>query len=155
MEIHVTRSVELVVCLAAIDTMVNVCVDLGGGETDVTVTATMFNNLLILIKSTLQLLKIFANSKLKWMNWSHYRKWFLVRLEENLNGLLIHYQLILLYSCEVNFILSIRYCMKRHLAKQTATTKIKTNAVSWYSNKSIEHKINIRMFYEGRQQTMI
>lgn len=80
MEIHVTRSVELVVCLAAIDTMVTVCVDLGGGETDVTVTATMFNNLLILIKSTLQLLKIFANSKLKWMNWSHYRKWFLVRL---------------------------------------------------------------------------
>lgn len=68
MEIHVTRSVELVVCLAAIDTMVTVCVDLGGGETDVTVTATMFNNLLILIKSTLQLLKIFANSKLKWMN---------------------------------------------------------------------------------------
>lgn len=65
MEIHVTRSVELVVCLAAIDTMVTVCVDLGGGETDVTVTATMFNNLLILIKSTLQLLKIFANSKLK------------------------------------------------------------------------------------------
>lgn len=37
MEIHVTRSVELVVCLAAIDTMVTVCVDLGGGETDVTI----------------------------------------------------------------------------------------------------------------------
>lgn len=67
METHVTRSVELGVCQAVIDTMEAVCVNLGGRETDVTVTASMFYNVLIEIKSTLQLLKILTNSKLKWM----------------------------------------------------------------------------------------
>lgn len=68
METPVTRSVELGVCQAVIDTMEAVCVNPGGRQTDVTVTASMFYNLLIEIKSTPQLLKILTNSKLKWMN---------------------------------------------------------------------------------------
>lgn len=53
METPVTRSVELGACQAVIDTMGAVCVDPGGREIDGMVTAYVFYNLFIKIKSTL------------------------------------------------------------------------------------------------------
>lgn len=52
-ETPVTRSVDLGACQAVIDTMGDVCVDSGGREMDVTVTAYVFYNLFIKMKSTL------------------------------------------------------------------------------------------------------
>lgn len=60
-----TRNMKLDVCQAVIDTKKAVCVNPDGRETDVTVTALIFDNLLIEINLTLQLLNILTNSNLK------------------------------------------------------------------------------------------